>query len=333
MKNYTYRQNNRSLLSQRFATILKPVGSAVPAKLPANYLSILSHISVYIGLYISYANNQLGDSQFILIPILLLIHLVTDKLDGIQARATKTESALGEFLDHYFEIFNQGVLVLIIWNVFTIQHEWVILLILVVLVLLKMTRFYEQYKANILVKGVFGAFELKVLLLLALLLCNNKIVFNTINTFEIYEYLFIEWVLLLIVTGGIVSCILTIIRVPHLTYGYWMFIIFLLLVSGLSFYSLESLLAGVIILFYGGVYIGKLLMAQLVDGVERSPGLFAPIILSLSFFTEYLQATDIFFILFIYLLVNILLLIIQTFRALKAEWYWVNPDLPETTKN
>ncbi|MTI23992.1 hypothetical protein E1163_03445 [Fulvivirga kasyanovii] len=331
MKNYTYRQNNKSLLSKGFVSMLTPLSNIVPAGLPANYLSIVSHLSVYIALYISYANNQLANLGFVIIPVLLLVHVITDKLDGIQARATKTESALGEFMDHYFEVFNQGVLVLIVWNLFGIKHDWMVLLVLVVLVLLKMTRFYEQYKANMLVKGAFGAFEIKLLMITVLLLCNSESVYSSINAMEIQGVLLVEWILLLVAAGGILSCVLTIIRVPHLTYGYWMFLGFLLLVSGLSFYSLDSLLAGVIILFYGGVYIGKLLMAQLIDGVERSPGLFAPIILAISFFTEYLHATDIFFILFIYLLVNILLLIIKTFRALKAEWHWVNPDLPENT--
>lgn len=309
--------------------MLKPLSRAIPAQLPANYLSIVSHLSVYLALYISYTNNQLGNSGFVIIPFLLLIHLITDKLDGVQARATKTASALGEFIDHFFEVFNQGVLVLVLWNLFNIRHDWVIVVVLTVLVLLKMTRYYEQYKANMLVKGAFGAFELKMLLLIVLLVCNSENTFVFINTLEFKGLLLVECALVLIAAGGIVNWILTIMRIPHLTYGYWMFLGFLLLVSGLSFFSLEPLLASVIILFYGGVYIGRLLMAQLIDGVERSPGLFAPIILGISFFTEYLNATNIFFILFIYLFVNLLLLIIKTFRTLKEEWYWVNPDMPD----
>ena len=92
MKNYTYRQNNKSLLSKGFVSVLTPLSNVIPAWLPANYLSIVSHLSVYIALYISYANNQLANLGFIIIPVLLLIHLITDKLDGIQARATRTES-------------------------------------------------------------------------------------------------------------------------------------------------------------------------------------------------------------------------------------------------
>ncbi|MBL6445190.1 CDP-alcohol phosphatidyltransferase family protein [Fulvivirga sp. 29W222] len=329
MKNYTYRQNDKSLLSKAFVTLLTPISSLVPPKLPANYLSIISHLSIYVALYVSYANSHLGDAGFIIIPILLLLHLITDKLDGVQARATRTASALGEFMDHYFEIFNQGVLVLVIWNLFSIKHEWIVLLVLTSLVLLKMTRFYEQYKANILVKGVFEAFEFKMLLAVGLLFCNSSSIYTFVETFDFQGLLLVELVLLFVSAGAIINSILTIIRVPHLTYGYWMFMGFLFLVSVLSFYSMDPLLAAIIILFYGGVYIGKLLMAQLVDGVERSPGLFAPIILAVGFFTAYLNVMDIFFILFLYLLVNILLLIIKTFRTLKAEWYWSNPEQPE----
>lgn len=328
MKNYTYRRKNNSLLSNGFLALVKSLSGIIPSWLPANYISIVAHLSIYVALYFSYAPGLPGKSTFIVIPFLLLIHMLADKLDGLQARNTKTESALGEFVDHFFEVFNQGALGFIVWSLFDVTHDWIVPVTLSVVVLLKMAKYYEQYKANWLVTDRIGSLELKMLLMLGILLCNSGVILNLVNKPVFLDYSLVEVSLLVVALGTLINWIRTLIRIPHLTYGFWMFTAFLVLVAVVGFISFDPLLASVILLFYGGAYIGKLLMAQLIDGVERSPGLFAPIILLIQMATAYLNSTYAFIVLFIYLLANILLLIIKTFRILKDEWHWVNPKVP-----
>lgn len=326
MREYNYRCENRSGTQKAFIRmVVSPFLRIVPRFLPANYISILSHFALYLGLYFSYAGGRRSAVDFAVIPMLILIHLIGDKMDGIRARETNTASPLGELIDHFFEAFNTGAFIFIVFHWFDIAHEWVLMLAIGMALLVSMAKFYEQYKNNLRVIDVFGTFELKLITALAILVSFHPSVFQWLNRDIFSGYTIVEQLMILAAAGGIISFVRTVLRIRHITYGFWLFIFLLAVVMVTSTITFDEGLAAIIVLFYGGLYIGNLLSGQLVDGVERSPGLFTPLFLIIHVVTSYFNPFNTFFILMMYLIVNLTLTLIKGFRALKDGWYWHNP--------
>lgn len=318
MENYTYRFDNRSLLTRGFVTaFVKPLNEVFPGSWRAHYFSVISHFSVYLALYFSYAEVLPYSLDLVVIPVLLFLYLLADKLDGFRARANHTDSAIGEFVDHFFDIFNRGSLIYIAVNTFGLSHAWVLIGSITLLALVKAAKYYGQYKTGLFVTDKIGAFELTALLGVLMLLSFYGPVFDFLSRPDISGYTFIEGLLVLCITGGLISCMRALMRIPYITYGFWLFVVLAAVVAGTSITIFSSTAAGVITLLYGGLYSGKLLMGQLTDGIERSPGLFTPLLLLIHAFTHYFNSNYVFFVLALYLLISLLLVIFRTFRFLR----------------
>ena len=80
-----------------------------------------------------------------LIAVGLMLYLIGDHLDGMQAKRTATGSALGEFCDHYLDAFNNGVVMFTMIAVFGITHKPVIVGVMVISYWAHMAVFYEQF--------------------------------------------------------------------------------------------------------------------------------------------------------------------------------------------
>lgn len=326
MIEYNYQCRNKSLLSHGFtAFFVHPLLKVIPRSLPANYISVISHFAVYLALYFSYVNGR-PTVNFVLVSVLILLHLMGDKMDGIRARNTNTASPLGELIDHFFEVFNTGSIVFILFHLFDFSHQWILLFAVISALMVSMAKYYEQYKNGVRIIDRFGLFELKLMVLITILATCFEPVFIFLNQPYLYDYSIVEVGLLLAAAGGSLSFGRSYVRTKHVTYGFWLFIGLLLLVGISSFIVFEASLAAIITLFYGGLYVGNLLSGQLVDGVERSPGLFTPLFLFIHLVTDYFDPQNTFLILMIYLLVNLLITIIRAFKALKMYWHWVNPQ-------
>ncbi|WP_157493844.1 CDP-alcohol phosphatidyltransferase family protein [Fulvivirga imtechensis] len=294
---------------------------AIPEGVPANFISILSHFSVYLALYLSYSGGS-AKAGSLLIPSLILLHLIADKMDGIRARNTGTDSPLGELIDHFFEVFNAGAIIFIAFHWFGFAHLWILIVAVSSTLLVSMAKFYEQYKNNIRIIDELGLFELKILLMTAILFSYFPQVYEFLHLNVAKGYSIIESVFMIAILGGLLSFVRTFQRISHATYGFWLFIFLLLVVLATSVLVFDVALASIVILLYGGLYIGNLLIGQLIDGAERSPGLFTPLFLIIHLATGYFNPQNTFLILVIYLLVNLLLAIFRGFRALKGHWQW-----------
>jgi len=296
----------------------------VPWVIPANIITFISNGIVYLSLYMALNPHVFGQATPLLIAAGLILYLVGDHLDGMQAKRTGTGSALGEFCDHYLDAFNNGVVMFTMIAVFGITHKPVIVGVMVVSYWAHMAVFYEQFKTGWLTFEPVGSLE--GVLLSALLIALSA--FEPIN--EIFRYTFfedyslIEGTMILSSLGAVVTFYKTWRRTPEVKAGFWLFIFLSTIVGilGISFFTGFQLF--VLLTLYCSLYIGRLMHGHLIDGVERNTDLLTPLLLLLLYIPGFAYAPYLFGILTTYLLISIAVLIFKTFSILKIYWVWLN---------
>ncbi len=326
MAKYIYQKKGQSLLSPFIhKLVISPLTEAVPWSVPANIVTIVANLFLYMALYFTLDQNMLGRGNFLMIPLMLFLYVTGKKLDGAQARKTYTETPLGEFLSHFLNTFENGILLYILFTVFQVDHILLFVTTLLFGYLSEMAMFYEQFKTGWLVFDRIYSLE-KIFLSIVLILVSY--------IEDIYQFLIVELFsalslselfFALLALLALVTFIKTIFRITNLTYGFWLFVILLVIVGFFSAFLYSPLGVVIIVTLYSCLYIGKLIRAHLVDSVERSPGIFTPLFLLIVFFTGDFFDVNTIYIITIYLLANIVLLVIQTSKALKHHWLWVNP--------
>ena len=127
MRPYQYRCKDYSLVTPLFKKwVITPLIKIVPWAIPANIITLISNGFVYLGLYLSLNAEVAGNYTPLYISACLLLYLIGDHLDGMQAKRTGTGSALGEFCDHYLDAFNNGIVVYTMLFVFNFQQSIIV---------------------------------------------------------------------------------------------------------------------------------------------------------------------------------------------------------------
>lgn len=324
MREYSYRCHDFSLLTPAFKqSFVAPLLPYVPWVLPANIITIISNIFVYIGFFVSLYGHDFISR--IIVAVCLFLYLVGDHLDGMQAKRTKTGSALGEFCDHYLDAFNNGIILFTAFLVFQITNPILIVFILASSYLAHMSVFYEQFKTGWLTFEKLGSLEAVLLTALLIGLSAIQPIYDGL-VFTIFDsYRTIDLIFGVSALGALNTFITTILRTPTRGIEVWLFVIGLLITSSLAVNTLTTLEIFVVITLYSSLYVGLVMKGHLVDGIERIPDLVVP--LSMVFFQFYNQLThaSVFWILSIYLFTRIVVLVVQTFSVLKVFWVWSNP--------
>lgn len=330
MRDYVYRCKDYSLLTPIFKKVLvNPVVKFIPWGLPANIITIISNGFFYIALYLSFNKSSFGNSVFVFIPVLLLAYLIGDHLDGAQAKRTKTGSALGEFCDHYLDAFNNGILMLILFNLFGVMNTWLILIVMVTSYWAHVVVFYEQFKTGWLIFEKLGSLEGVLIAILIILSAYIPSIFDLYLSPMLFGFTLIELVLIAISLGAVSTFIKTLVRTPNIRYSIWMYVVLVSLIGFLSKDVFSDWALVVVITLYSSLYLGKIMIGHLIDGIERSPGLFTALFLMIIVGIPNLYEGNSFMVLFVYLSANIILLIYQTFKALGKYWVWTNPILED----
>jgi phosphatidylserine synthase len=326
MRPYQYRCRDYSLLTPIFKQwLVTPFIRFVPWALPANMVTIFSNLFIYLGLYLALNPDVLGDTtSLLLIAACLLLYLIGDHLDGMQAKRTGTSSALGEFCDHYLDAFNNGIVVFTMLTIFDVQNPFIIGVTIAASYIAHMAVFYEQLKTGWLTFEKMGSLE-GVLLAAALIALSTLDVVNDLLRYPVINNLTVfEVIMLASALGALLTFIATVKRTPEIKKGFWLFIILFTAVTALGINHLSPVELFVILTLYASLYIGRIMQGHLVDGKERQTDLptivflFLLVILNLPFSGQnFLIATG-------YLLFCIGLLIVQVFTSLKIYWVWVN---------
>lgn len=325
MRPYQYRCHDFSLLTPVFKQwIVAPLIRLVPWAVPANIITFVSNSFVYLCLYLALNPGLFGEFTPLLISIGLILYLIGDHLDGMQAKRTGTGSALGEFCDHYLDAFNNGIIMFTMIVVFGIAQKPLIAGLIVISYWAHMAVFYEQFKTGWLTFEAIGSLE-GVLVSAVLIALSAIPAVNSLYSYPVLPgYSFIEMLLILSATGAVVTFYKTWKRTPDVKSGFITFTLLVTIVAalGASFFSPFELF--VLLTLYSSLYIGRIMHGHLIDGVEKSPDYVTPGALLILLFPGFSYKEYLFAIITAWLSVNIAILIFRTFSVLKVYWVWLN---------
>lgn len=325
MRPYQYRCNDYSLLTPPFKRwVITPLIDFVPWVIPANIITFISNGVVYLTLYLALNPQIFGGATPLLIALGLLLYLIGDHLDGMQAKRTKTGSALGEFCDHYLDAFNNGAIMFTMITVFDITHKPVITGVIVVSYLAHMTVFYEQLKTGWLTFEPVGSLEGVLLSSVLIALSAISPVYSLFTHKVFLDYSVIELTMILSSAGALVTFLKTWRRIPDVKAGFWLFTFLAIATGILAIPVFTSFQIFVLLTLYCSLYIGRLMHGHLIDGIERSADYITPLLLLLLHVPGLPYTGYIFIVAITYLSINIAILIFKTFSVLKIFWVWSN---------
>jgi phosphatidylglycerophosphate synthase len=168
IRDYRYQSINNSLLDKYVLRHWWKVAiKAIPARMPANLVSILGNAGSWLAFLILsgllFGPMEIAGRQrpwlFLVAALGLAFYQTLDALDGIQARRTGAAGPLGEFVDHWFDSFNAFLLPLGIALAFPIVHPIVSGLVVYLFLAADFLTLEGVRKRGILVFGPFSTEE------------------------------------------------------------------------------------------------------------------------------------------------------------------------------
>ncbi len=323
---YQYRVHDSSIITPAFKKwVVAPLFRFMPWGIPANIITIFSNLFMYIALFMALMEWPGRSLRFVLIPLLALGYAIGDHMDGMQAKRTGTSSALGEFCDHYLDIFNNGILLYIVCLSFQITQPGLVAFFLTAAYLAHATMFYEQFSTKWLYFEKIGSLESLLILLFCLLISIVEPVYQFVLQPVVCGLTLAE-VLFLVSSSGAFITVIQIIRRAHIVDPrYYVFCAFLIAVACLGITFLSSTAVFYVITTYSGLYIGNLQRGHLADGKRRFPDAVVPLLVTLAFVFEPLRQPVFLWGLYIYLACHTLWIASNCFWILRGFWVWKNP--------
>jgi ethanolaminephosphotransferase len=297
----------------------------MPWAVPANFVTLASNGLVYVSLWLSMSPQYPEPANRIVVAALLLLYLIGDHLDGMQAKRTGTGSALGEFCDHYLDAFNNGVILFTLITLFDIRDPRITAIALAASYLAHASVFYEQFKTGWITFERVGSLEGVLITAVVILLTTVGSLHDLFGMALIHDLLISEVLILLAAFGAITTFIRTIRRTPHVRWPFWVFcgtFVTLAAVSSLMFPAFETFL---IITLYASLYVGKVMRGHLADGKERPADWLTVVLLPLPYVVNSVKPGVLFPIIIVALAAQVIWLIIRVFSALQSCWLWSNP--------
>ena len=157
----------RPLLTRVWFTRLFPF---VPRWLAANLVSLLACGSLLAVLALSLAPGSWSETAIALVFFVALqVYVAGDHLDGMQAVASGTASPLGDFVDHYCDLWAGCILVFGFWSLLGTARPVALYAMTVVLIAAFATTYAEREADGRLHFTAWGALEANMILALFLL--------------------------------------------------------------------------------------------------------------------------------------------------------------------
>lgn len=199
---YEYKCIDNSVLTPHFRKfIAAPVLEWIPKSINPNLITVISSVFSLIALYLSFRFGQ-GLVNNLIIAFLIFMYLLSDHLDGMQAKRRGGGTALGEFLDHFLDVINNGIFLLILVNIFKVSNPAVITLMFALGYVAQGGVFFEQYKTGWIVFGKYESFEAVVALILTLIITGIPLIYQPLISIEYYELRLIDWLLIITSISG-----------------------------------------------------------------------------------------------------------------------------------
>ena len=305
----------------------------IPARMPANIITLAS--ACFMGVLAPlcvfgvWQNRELFGA---LCALLVHNYLLGDHLDGMQAKATGTSSSLGEFLDHFLDIFNGALMA---WAGFCLlmgqQHLLVLNISLYFYFMVFATTMMEERETGYLHFGRWGSLE-SFLLMILFFLSWTVPALQRLWLHPLGWGLDARWLYL----GGSAFGLLFTVVAIRLRMGYWprQTWIFslgaLALAVLLSYLTRSQVLSFLVLAFYSADYIGRMQGSFFLDRPHPYPDLpvtvAAATLLPLHALGLVPAGADIFILslLAIYLSVRMALGPGEVIYQMRGQWRWAN---------
>jgi ethanolaminephosphotransferase len=323
---YHYRVQDDSILTPLFKKwVVTPLFRVVPWWLPANIITIVSNLLMYIALYLAMTGCPAGRCpRFLLISLLIIGYTVGDHFDGMQAKRTKTSSALGELCDHFLDIFNNGIMLYIVCLAFQITNPALAALILLSGYLPHAAIFYEQFSTKWLYFEKIGSLESLLMFVALLLLSTMEPVYNFAVSLQCGSLKLIELVFVLLSSGAYFTFVKVVIRARATDVWFWVFCASLTAVACMAAMFLPAVTVFYIITAYSVMYIGNLQRGNLADSKKRLPDITVPLLMAMLLAFEPLRQPAFLWALYIYIACRALWVAGNAFWTLRGFWVWKN---------
>lgn len=298
----------------------------VPARVPANFVTLLASAFMWVLLACAVAGTPLDPAaRGVLFALLLHCYVVYDHVDGMQAKKTRTSSALGEYLDHSLDVYHGAIAVLAIFALVGFTDRLTVLVMLGCSHLAFAATMVEEKERGELYFGPIGSLE-GVLLFIAF--CLSWAVPGVrawwlaplVGGWPAYY--------LLIGGGGLgsllatVDCLRRIGRVP--AEFLWFGIGHFLLVAGLYHAGVSLWLAVTILMLHGGDYVGRVIGSHLLRTPHPGADFWAPAY-ALGFLIFPPFAALYAPLLLGYLALRTAWGVVRTMHPMRSGWRWTNP--------
>lgn len=330
---YVYRCVDRSILVDRFRLRWVPLFDGwVPRWMPANYITLGASALMWIALAcIVHARDFAPATLALLLAGLLHFYLVYDHVDGMQAKKTRSSSALGEYLDHSLDVYHGTIAVLAVFALIGLESRMLVLAMLGCTHLAFAATMMEEKERGELFFGKLGSLE-GVLLFIAFFF---SWLFPSVRAWWLAPLVgrFPAYYLLVVGGGigavaGTIDCLRRIGRVPL------NFALFALghvaLVIAFSGASFPFWTAVAVLMLHAGDYSGRAIGSHLLAMPHPRPDVIAPIAAVAGASVGWLDVSWFACLLFAWLGLKTAWGIWRVVRPLRADWRWCLPGENES---
>jgi len=321
---YHYQVHDDSIITPMFKKwIVAPLFRFIPWWLPANIITIISNMFMYVALFCAIMEYPADRPlRFIIIAILILAYAIGDHLDGMQAKRTATSSPLGELCDHFLDIFNTGILLYILYLMFEIDSPEMLAVIIGAGYMAHAVIFFEQFHTKCLRFDRIGSLETILASCIVMFLMAIEPVYSLALTPMQDPFTPIGIIFLTLSSGAVITFAKVVLRITMIDIGCWLFSGFLVIVTVTSVWFLPAGSVFYVITAYSAIYIGNIQRGHLCDGKNRYPDIVVPIYMLICFIIDYPLIN---WALYTYLAVRVLWIAIHSFWTLRHFWMWKNP--------
>jgi len=305
----------------------------VPAWLTANFITIIStgFVATMMGISL-WSGNTESPVQALLFAFCLHTYLLGDHLDGMQAKASGTSSPLGEFLDHYLDVYNGAIVFYTIMVFLGPFSKKVFLVLLVLNCIAFAATMVEELECRELTFGYLGTLE-GVLLTIAFYISWSIPAARNWWQHDIFPGYPAYWIA---ITAMGVSYLGTAIdvfwRIGRLPKPFAVFLVCSAVLGGLlGFLPVSITFCWMILTLFSGDYIARVMRAYFLSNPHPYPDLLSSGSLFLVWVAIYNGVLTeplyrlYFGILIVWLLIRVLYTFIGTLYTFRAHWYWTNP--------
>lgn len=158
-KSGTYKVVDRSLLLPLLKPhVWEPLAAHIPPRISANSITLLGSLCAALALLVVLLADPARPGWYALAAFFVFAYFNLDNLDGAHARRTGRSAPMGEFIDHWLDTLNGGLIVWAVAHAIALP-PWAIVVVLASNTVAFYGTFAEQQLTGNLHMGLFGNIE------------------------------------------------------------------------------------------------------------------------------------------------------------------------------